>query len=290
MLVQKASATDPQILNEWTVQTPTDVVLTNSEIDPVFKDQTKISIQAHRVFVPSMFGDESSLLTQGRDFTINTEELIAENSTIATFQKEQKAATDQSGRNGGSIVIKATRAIGNLSFSLRGENGGDGKDGESYANRAANGADGTAADYNFRCSGQNVKVCTCNSSTSDRENGKPGQKGAPGRDGTNGGRGGHSGSVKIEVFEKSSQFHIDIYKQEAGIAGKPGKAGLPQKGGQGGKAWIPPNSPWITYVCNNRIPGRDGDNGDPGKDGVQQPNGTIEANCISIGEGFGRCS
>lgn len=278
------------LVDEWSVKTPKDFVLIESEVKANFDKTSELNIQAHRVFIPHTEGGETTFITSGRPVIINADELISDDGVISTFPKDQIAPANTHGRDGGLITIKATQAKGNLSFVLRGEDGGDGLNGENYTDQAAKGVDGTAADYTFRCTGQNEQVCTCDPRTADRENGKPGLKGAPARNGTDGGRGGNSGYIKIEVAEKSTGFNLDIFNQVAGKAGVPGRAGQPQKGGLGGKPWSPPTSPWITYVCKRRSMGRDGEDGDLGHDGVQQPNGKIEANCISIGEGFGRCS
>ena len=283
---------EPKIISEWNIKTPTDLVLSDIEVDPSLENQNKISLTVNRLFIPKADRNNFSLLTEGKDFIINTGELIADDSVISTFKKDQKASINKNGLNGGLIIIKAARATGNLSFELRGEHGGDGVNGEPYTSRAPNGANGTSADYNmFACNGEfNQQICYCGRDTAHREAGKDGFPGGPGRDGSNGGRGGNSGAIKIEIAEKSPYFHVDILSQYGGYSGVPGRAGSPQQGGIGGKAWQPSINPRLTLVCNTRTDGNTGPTGSPGKDGIKQPEGNLESNCISIGEGFGRCS
>jgi hypothetical protein len=267
------------ILAEWTVQTPLDVLLSNEEIDRHFEDKQKIEIQANRVFVKARESVDSSFLTLGRDVLINTNEFISENGVISTFGKNTKAPSDVKGRNGGLLIIKAKKATGSLAFELRGENGGDGRDGEPYTQRAnsgGNGADGLSEHWDSDRGSKSY--CS-----RQPENGKPGTTGSKGRAGSNGKAGGNSGVLQLEVSDVSPEFHFTIQK-EAGIAGINGKGGPGQLAGLGGQ---PGKS---AFNCNNAKPGPEGKSGERGLDGVREKDGEIQRECISIGEGFGRCS
>jgi hypothetical protein len=309
---------DQELVKEWIIQTPLDVDL--SILSLPFGFIFPWDIKAHRVFIDHEF----PVVTDGFDLKIDTDELIIlkngvpdnldlealsvdpktikEAASIYTFSDEkinEHATYDPTGRlisawsdgkNGGHISIKAKTAVGALNIFLRGQNGADGGDGAPYTERAAQGSAGELADYDmYNChkSGGFKRICVCRKNE-DRENGRQGAKGAPGRDGGNGGKGGDSGSVRIEIAEQSPNFKISTVS-EFGQSGNPGKAGPPQLGGIGGSP-VNKDDPFFIYMCRDAQPGPEGPVGDPGQDGVKQSNGVIEQNCISIGEGFGRCA
>jgi hypothetical protein len=310
---------DRELIQEWVIQTPLDIELSFLSIP--FGFTFPLDIKAHRVFIDHEF----PVVTNGFDLKIDTDELIIlkkgvpdnldpeaisvdsttktikEAASIYTFSDEkvnEHATYDPTGRlisawsdgkNGGHISVKAKTAVGALNIFLRGQNGADGGNGAPYTERAAQGPAGELADYDmFHCSRFTSKhICSCYKNE-DRENGRQGAKGAPGRSGGNGGRGGDSGSVKIEIAEPSPNFKISTVS-EFGLSGNPGKAGPPQQGGIGGPP-VNKDDPFTIYMCRDAQPGPEGPVGDPGQDGVRQSNGVIEQNCISIGEGFGRCA
>ncbi|UYL10362.1 hypothetical protein B9G69_007185 [Bdellovibrio sp. SKB1291214] len=74
---------------------------------------------------------------------IDVEELIAEDGTIQNFPKDAQASWEGQGRSGGTINITAKAATGNLNIFLRGERGGNGKNGQITDPRRHPGCAGT---------------------------------------------------------------------------------------------------------------------------------------------------
>jgi hypothetical protein len=174
---------------------------------------------------------------------------------------------------------------------MYGQDGGVGSDGIPYRDdeRAAKGADGTMAEYPY-CpyeAGDSL-WCFCDYGTAQNELGKIGSKGSNGRAGKNGGRGGDSGVFRMEIAENSPEFNYTV-ESKAGVSGTPGRGGPPQKGGLGG---APVTKDKDTHVCiNDLTAGPEGPPGDKnGADGIKQPDGHVEKSCVSIGDGYGRCS
>ena len=288
----KSKVEKQTLIAEWKIKTPLDVVINNEILKSDFTSLNKIEIQANRIFIPKTESGEPSLVSGGRDVILIANELIVDRASILTFNEGQKAEVNKDGRSGGTFIIKAIKATGSLLVVLRGEHGGDGINGEAYTDRAAPGGRGKLAEYNcFTDAFYPLVTCVCIPATESRENGEPGFKGAQGRPGASGGKGGSSGSLRIEIKDPSPEFTVET-KSEVGIAGTPGKAGPPQPGGIGGmpfdditKRQMPPVS-----RCKQSTSGPEGPMGDRGVDGVQQPNGILDQNCKSIGEGFGRCT
>jgi hypothetical protein len=291
---------EPILIREWVIETPYDVDL--SLISSTFGFEFFKDIKADRVFIHH----EIPVITQGYDVHIDADEFIvlknkvpdlgsdmtsSEAASLSTLDKDKMNIYhgNGDGKDGGHIIIKAKKATGRLSVFLLGQKGIDGKNGDPYSNRAATGANGELADYrDCRSGGTGKTTCFCDRKTADRENGRPGAKGEPARNGTNGGRGGDSGSIRIEIAEPSPTFQV-VTTSLAGVPGIPGKAGPPQLGGLGGQP-VNKENPTIFYMCEEPHAGTEGPSGDSGFDGIRQRNGLLEQNCISIGEGFGRCS
>lgn len=270
---QKDKEAKPTVVSEFQLQTPLDVVLSTEFFNSAPVVENKISVQAHRIFVLS------KVITGGKNILLNTDEFIVDQALISTFDENQKAPLDNLGRSGGGIFIKAQKAKGQIEFVFRGESGGDGMDGAPFTERAAagaNGADGLS-DY-WDSEKRGGWVC-------DRqpEDGRPGVPGSNGRSGTNGKAGGNTGSLHLEIADASPEFHYKIEKV-LGIAGQFGKGGPGQLGGVGGQPGKPSNK------CKSASTGPEGKPGDKGADGIREKDGIIEQDCVSIGEGFGRCS
>lgn len=270
---QKDLDTKPIVVSELVVNTPLDVGLTSEYLKSLPFLENKISIQAHRVFIVD------SVVTEGKNILVNTDELIADEAELTTFQDQQKAIMDNGGRNGGLIVIKSKKAQGKLTFILRGENGGDGSSGASHSDRALRGPNGKDG-YLVTCDADERRCKTTCSPWP--ENGHQGLPGKVGNHGGNGRYGGNTGSLQLEIAESSPNFHFKIEKV-IGTAGSPGSGGPGQQGGPGG---FPGK---FSEYCSASI-GPDGPTGPKGVDGIRETNGVVEHDCVSIGEGFGRCS
>lgn len=313
------------LVKEWVIQTPIDIDL--SLLAPGFGFSFPWSLKAHRVFIQEEMPvvtngyelkidtDEFIILKNNQVIdestfrTLSDGKTIEDAASISTFTKDgvnqrysliNLGQPDNfwiHGKDGGLISIKTNKAVGKLNVFMRGQNGADGVNGVPFADtdRAPSGVDGFPSIYTdcTHFSGGVRNICNCSKESEDNENGHKGEKGKPGNNGSDGGRGGNSGILKFEMAELNPNFHIAIL-QEPGVSGTPGKAGPPQKGGLSGKVFTYKQranlNPFSSLVCKEAIDEGEGKEGDPGIDGIKQSNGIIEQNCISKGEGFGRCA
>lgn len=284
-LIARDSATtsEEKSMAQWQIKTPMDLVLNPTVLaESLARGQREF--QSDRLFLSKPANQSNFLVSNGFDLIFNTNELIADEAIFATFPKGQKAGVNQAGRDGGTIFIKATRARGHLLVEMRGEHGGDGRRGDAYVDRAPQGAPGI--DGQGRCQGggrHGIPECWCSRKPG---NGGPGQAGEIGHKGYDGRRGGTSGKFRLEIAETSPDLLVDVIV-EKGIAGAPGEGGDGQLGGLGG----PPGQP-VAPDCrfSNPLPGPEGAQGPKGESGGREADGEIQKECISIGEGFGRCS
>lgn len=242
------------------------------------KLKQSVEVQTHRLFLLKGQDQKPSLITQGLPLVVDAEELIAEEAFITTYASGQKAALNNPGRSGAPMTIKVKTARGDLRILMRGEEGGDGSDGPSHTARAASGQQGRPAqELPITLTPLSPGLCL-----QSPGNGSPGRPGLEGFKGQNGRRGGDSGILKLEIALPSPEFHLQVH-QEGGKAGAPGKGGAGQSGGLGGK-------PGINSInCNRATTGAKGADGPPGKVGETESAGDAQPECLSIGEGFGRC-
>lgn len=268
-----------ELQQEWLFKTPLDIDL-GTQINANGLAQN-LRVKAHRIFL----GAGKIFQTNGFNLQLEADELFSDSSIVRTFAKEQKAARDQAGRDGGFIGIRALRAIGKLSIAMNGEAGGDGSNGEPYTDRAAAGAQGR--DASSSCEWMDgvhtdIKLCLCDR---DATSGGGGARGLPARPGKNGRKGGNSGKLLFEIAEPSPQFEV-YFENNPGVAGTIGVASPPQRGGEGGQ----PGSQDSLKKCAYDVgPGPEGPPGDAAPNGEQESNGVKEQECIAIGNGFGRC-
>ena len=228
------------------------------------------------------------------DLFIRAEEFISNHSIIRNFPESEKAKKSQNGRNGGNILIKTEKAIGELQLVLNGEEAGRVprrafiSKSEKERLRGKNGNDGQDAVYRkvchsitlpFRLSpigniplfpGHSVKKCwyECASSPTAGEDGGRGRRGIPGHNGKNG---GDSGSFHLKAFE-FSDFHLVNIKNIPGLGSPGGKGSLGGYGGKKGK-----NGNDRRRLCDTKLSrtekgdkgrrGRMGNNGIDGKKG-----------------------
>lgn len=106
------------------VKVPKDLLISS---DIGLKERTDWT-QYQRVYLMN----RSVITTNGNDLNINATELISENAKVQTFSHNQKASIDNDGRSGGQITLVVEKATGNITFEMRGENGGDGKQERGY--------------------------------------------------------------------------------------------------------------------------------------------------------------
>jgi hypothetical protein len=87
--------------------------------------------------------NNSSIVTNGGNLTIEADEVISNGGNIVSFVDGTSAAESSDGRSGGEVTLKVDGKLrGILSVNLRGENGGDGKPGAPGRAGAA-GAEGS---------------------------------------------------------------------------------------------------------------------------------------------------
>lgn len=243
------------------------------------------------------------LVSEGKDVVIAVDEIVSENGVVEPFSEGAQAPIGESGRNGGSITIKAKRGRGNFIIHARGEAGGAGIPGAN----GVNGKKGQAGRYALGTHEQVNVVCNCGhrshelreaiqqgnffarfqfmseqmrhrciSEPTDGNQGEPGTAGAPG---SHGGKGGNSARVYIEL-EDPSQMQVNVFVMP-GKGGTGGLGGVAGKGGPGGDA----GSTSLDFYSNCREPrpGPAGQNGVNGKQGLPGVSGTEEPFCLRLG-------
>ncbi len=266
----------PVLIGEYSGLTPRDY-----SIEASTELKQDLFIEASRVFLIN----ESKIQTNGFKFVVKADKFYSDNAEIYSFLAGSKAAAETDGISGGVVEIKAKEAIGHLRVNLRGQNGGDGFDGKPWDIRAATGSAGRGGAHDCaRASVGGIGIggplkCWC---TRNPDNGGAGASGAKGRDGSKAGRGGNSGALLVEVQEKT-EFVVEPF-QTVGVAGIAGKGGPGQLGGIGGPGGDPSSS-----ECSGSRQGPEGKPGDKGADGANALDGNVEALCISIGQGEGKC-
>lgn len=266
----------PVLIGEYSGQTPRDFSIESS-----IELRQDLVIDASRVFLTN----ESKIQTNGFKIKVKADKFFSDGAEIFSFMPNSKAPVQTDGVSGGFVEIKAKEARGHLQVNLRGQNGGDGVDGQAWDIRAATGATGRSGAH--ECAKLNVGgigiggplKCWC---TRNPDNGGVGATGEKGRDGTKAGRGGNSGVLVVEIQEKTD-FVVEPF-QSNGLAGIPGSGSFGQKGGLGGAAGDATSS-----ECSGANQGPEGQEGEKGADGERAADGVIEALCISIGQGEGKC-
>lgn len=217
----------------------------------------------------------ASFVTQGSNVTLEINELVSEDGTIATFKEGSVAAVGAAGRHGGKIEILVGRATGKLHVELRGENGGAGAPGKAPDSNLR-GAAGYPGDKPYGVNEEGGYQRFVDGTVGDV--GGPGQTGYPGQSGF---AGGNSGSAVVQIAE-GSNFAIEFAKF-AGLGGAPGAGGAGGEGGDGGLGG---------YMANGkeRMPnGARGPQGAQGPAGQTGAQGTLEPACLKSTAGTLNC-
>lgn len=222
------------------------------------------SILSYRRLV---FLENSVLLTNGGDFEIRVEEIVAApNSRIMAF--ENAAPGGQPGKSAGRLRISANLVSGELGVHLIGQAGGPGASGLPYDERAATGVSPTV--------GIGSLVGDCNQTIA----GGKGSNGAAGRDGLQGALGGDGGVVELFVNQEShNNFRVRV---DGGVGGVGGIGGDGQLGGLGGDSQpgrirkgtdVFGND--IYEICTPKPNLGEGETGPRGRDGQKGPDGKV---------------
>lgn len=233
-------------------------------------------LQVKRVFLSR----ETSLLTNGFNVEIVTEELISEKGRIETFFVNDQALNGTNGRSAGTLKITAKHAQGLMTIIMRGEHGGHGIKGTPYAQRAPDGlppTNGQRICECRKCRTQDFLLsCSCATTGAD---GTDGANGAKGRTGGNGGSGGDTGTLKVEI-EEGSAF---VLKTESFV-------GLGGNAGEGGDGQLGGHAPSGNGGACSGNPGRTGLNGPHGDNGKKGRDGKHGQVCVYIAsEGKNDC-
>ncbi len=246
------------------------------------------------------FDYRSQLNTQGQEFDISADEIIANESVIESFSEEEStlpAPEGIAGKNGGSIKITAINAKGTLTVHSRGTRGGIGHTGQEQFPVTAPGMNGRDEIVHFEknCEPQYLsakvpaikfplikspikirRVGACHIESFCSVNSTAGQQGPQGLKGLQGSQGlpgGDSGSFILEI--KNNENFFVTTDTNPGLGG-PGGIGGP--GGRGG----PGGSPGKHANCTPESDGigKVGETGAPGDSGPPGSSGKTELSCI----------
>lgn len=194
------------------VTVPKDLVVASSEPTA---DQPEMSFRTSgRLFLSR----ETLLMNFDKPLNLEADEIISDGARIQNFYADSHAALGMPGRTGGRVKIKARKMSGRLWIGLRGENGGEGLQGEAWKTAAYTGLSYTG--------GTSEMGCRFYIRGGRGGDGKPGHIGQPGKPG------GDSGSLYLDVNDVAS-LDLQIEKTP-GHGGIGGKGGPGQPGGPGG--------------------------------------------------------
>ena len=271
--VFSADGDRPVLIGESQGLTPKDY-----SFNGIVELKNDLEIMANRVY----FSNQTKVQTNGFQLKVQAQKVVSDDAEIFSFLENSKAEPSQDGKSGGLVHIVSIEALGNLKINLKGQNGGDGIDGLPWTTVAAGGSVGSTGGHS--CAKSPIGIggalkCWC---TSQPGNGTNGAGGAKGNSGTKAGSGGSSGKIIVEVSD-SSEFTAEP-SQQIGLAGIAGKGSDGQEGGAGG----PPGNP-TSSECRNASQGPQGAKGAIGDDGVVGIDGSKETQCVSIGQGVGKC-
>ncbi len=163
-----------------------------------------------------------ALYTSDKSIAISVKDLVGENGKLGTFPAESTAPANTIGRSGGQINLEVKNIYGQISFELRGENGGVQKEiPPKKLDRPM-----TPSHLNGQCNQDNIE------NKNGKCVGKKGINGEKGYPGLQGMEGGNSGSLELTVNSMSKAIVSLLYFP--GKGGRGGEGGEGQDGGIGG--------------------------------------------------------
>jgi hypothetical protein len=273
-----------------------DLIITNNQT----AEQVGLHPGKHNLGI-LYFDYRSQLNTQGQEFDISADELIANESVIASFSEEESntpAPEGIAGKNGGSIKITAINAKGTLTVHSRGTRGGIGHAGQEQFPVTAPGMNGRDEIVHLEknCEPQYLsakvpaikfpitkkspvkirRVGACHIESYCSVNSTAGQQGPQGLKGLQGSQGlpgGDSGSFVLEIKDNEN-FYVTT-DTNPGLGG-PGGIGGP--GGQGGPGGSPGNHAKCAPESDGK--GKVGETGAPGDSGPPGSSGKTEVSSI----------
>ena len=255
----------------------------DTEIDYATLTLSKSVVISDEVIFSSNIGDghldtivideKGSLIINGGITFINASTLISDKGKISTFPENKITSGDNlPGQSGSTIYINLKKAFGDITFKLRGTNGGVQKikpDPQTLVHNPARARNGQCK--NGEEPG-NEALCK----------GEDGLKGYPGLKGFKGQNGGDTGSLDLRIAENTNlQYSIEYMVGQGSMGGEGGEGGVGQLGGLGNTIH------WMEHVydcgitCNqknrggkrsktfpNGKDGAQGDIGEKGQDGI----------------------
>lgn len=255
------SREDAEPIESATVTIPRDLEIRGKRVLRSIKD-------INRLFLAK----QSHLITLGKEFHLEVNEIVSTNGTIESFADKTTATiAGMDGRAAGLMTIRAKRGSGVLNIIARGENGAVGKPG---ATGAAGMAGKTGGCYTCTRSAF-VPAGYCIGNTF-----LPGGDGGPAGDGSTGGQGGRGGSsAKLLVVIENPKGLSIVPGKVPGHGGAGGPGGAPGPGGLAGAAY-PPNTP---EGCRIGRAGKKGPDGRRGPDGRNGADGIAQPVCLILG-------
>lgn len=238
------------------------------------------------------FENRSLLRTEGAYLRIRAQRLFADQAAVESFSAEKAREIPVSGTvglNGGRVIIEAQQAMGDLSITMRGTDGGQGYAGLLQTASGKKGATGTAG---VRAKGPCEHVgpksvlsgdtwaapaaIICEWTCHKPGNGGVGESGAAGNRGGNGMPGGASGLAQVIIEKELGRFTVNVES----LPGYGGPGGIGSEGGLGGAGGDPGA---IANGCHEGAQaGAQGARGPKGADGDKGPDGLIEESSVII--------
>ncbi len=160
---------------------------------------------------------------------IQIENLTSQSGFIQAYPANARAVNDVDGKDGGVIRIEILSGTGDITFLMKGENGGNGSPAKppDATKKGANGERGTPSKFEYVHLGNAQIAMKCSTTPGTGGNGIKGHEGYGGHEGKSG---GHSGRAIITNY--STQLEIMMESQA-------GAYGIGSAGGTGGEGGDP---------------------------------------------------
>lgn len=211
-------------------------------IDPDFLAQYTKGIIEHEgkkfyhvKFKVIEFAPNSILTTGGYNLILEAKEIMfSEGAKIRSLPELARASVGFHGADGGTIYLRALKAVGPIDFELRGQEGGAGFEGQKGApgGEGARGMDGKILFSHFDHLKNPQFTCPIKP-----EKGRKGYSGFPGTAGGPGSDGGDAAKLILEIKDRQEfrpQFRVNEAGQ-GGAGGLGGPGGNPGTSGSDGR-------------------------------------------------------
>lgn len=254
-----------EVRDEPTERDPRDIVQDLAHRPPLdIEGRLELSSPSERriLAVSTLRLANGTIVTNGGDLTIETNNLMSDNGSIRAFANPAIPSTDSRGTNGGrvSLIVYGTMS-GGLTVDLQGQNGAQGRTGEEGIKGQKGAAGANAASGLVDCQ-------------RGAERGGKGGTGEPGSNGGDGYSGGNGGVLIVRTgdIERAKRVIGDAMV-DGGSGGPGGPGGKGGPGGDGGDGGSP------VGLCSGKGPngpaGEQGPSGVAGKDGPKGAAGSV---------------